>query len=468
MVNAIATRETPQGITNVPVTWSAVSGPGAVTIEPASATSAAVSFPVAGAYVLRASATYGTATVTDEVRVETGTVLTAQTIGTTTAAGSWSEIDSVPGSFAGGTITVSGAGSGISGSGTSDGFYLLAAPMAGDFDLMVRVASISNPAAGGSCRIGLMARASSAANAPYAFTLHKGTGEHGFQARLTAGAAPYSSTGGTQYAMPRWIRLVRSGEVFSAYHSTDGSTWSQRGTSQTIPAMGAAPLVGLAVTSAVAATPATAGFDNLNFLLPTNTGPLVEAGSVLTGGGPWHLDATASDDGRPGTLAPLWVNVSGPVAARFAMPSAIDTNVSFTAGGSYRLRLTVGDGAITTFDETTAIVTVPEPLLAWRQVHFGTTAGTGNSANTGDMDHDGLLNILEYALLTSPTQSNASPIRITPDSEAVTISLNRDPNRADVTITIEASAMLDGSWTAIARSPNGAPFPSPRPDSLFP
>ena len=77
MVNAEATRDTPQGITNIPVTWSKVSGPGTVTFETVTSTASAASFSTPGTYVLRASSTYGATTVSDEVRVNMGLALTA-------------------------------------------------------------------------------------------------------------------------------------------------------------------------------------------------------------------------------------------------------------------------------------------------------------------------------------------------------------------------------------------------------
>ena len=43
-----------------------------------------------------------------------------------------------------------------------------------------------------------------------------------------------------------WLRLVRAGNVFTAYYSTDGVAWTQNGPTQTIP-MGASVNVGLAV-----------------------------------------------------------------------------------------------------------------------------------------------------------------------------------------------------------------------------
>lgn len=461
MLVAQASRETAGGTVAVPIVWSTLSGPGTATFESTGATTTAATFPAPGDYRLQASATVDATTVTEELLVQVGRTLTAQTIGTTTAAGSWSEADSVPGSLAGGTLTITGASTGISSTGTSDGFYFLAAPRSGDFDISVRVASRLNPGGSNSCRIGLMARASTATNAPYAYTHYRGNGPHSYQARLTAGTAPYSSTGSETYTLPRYLRLVRSGDSFTAYHSADGITWAQRGTSQNIPAMGPAPLVGIAVTSAVTATAATAVLDQANFHLPTNIGPAVNAGPALAGSGPWNLDATVSDDARPAGLATLWQPEGG---VNFTNASNPDTAVSFDASGNYRLRLTASDGAITTFDDTTADVIAGSPLLAWRDFHFGNMEGTGDTANLADKDRDGLENLIEYALLTSPNQPNPSPFTLASEPGQVTLSLSRDPARSDVSIHIESSSTLTGTWSTIASSISGTAFVSSAPD----
>ena len=467
MLVAQATRDTPGGVVTLPHAWSTVSGPGAVTFESASAGATAATFSASGTYVLRATASAGAFTGSTDLRVDVAPVLTAQLIGTSTAASSWSETDTVSGSHAGGTITLTGASTGLSSSGLTDGFYFLAAPVTGDFDFAVRIASLANPGGSGSCRFGLMARASTATNAPYAMSFYRDGATACFQARLTAGDDPYDSLGTTVYALPQWVRLVRSGDAFSGYTSPDGVAWTQRGTTQTVAPMGASPLVGLAITSAVTATASTAVFDSLNFFLPTNRGPVVDAGAALTGAGPWNLDATVSDDGRPvpSALTPLWQAVGGAGVVEFLNPSSVDTGVSFSASGSYRLRLSVGDGAITTFDETTANITAA-PLLAWRQTNFGTTLGTGDAANLADGDSDGWQNIVEYALLTAPNLATVAPFNIAKAGSDFIIALNRDPQRTDVTITIESCTDIGGAWTPVARSTSGAAFVSLVPEAV--
>lgn len=53
--------------------------------------------------------------------------------------------------------------------------------------------------------------------------------------------------------------------------------------------------------------------------------------------------------------------------------------------------------------------TTLSPIEVWRGTYFPTHLNTGNAANTADPDHDGIPNLVEYALGTDPTS-------ITPDS----------------------------------------------------
>ncbi|MES2708303.1 MAG: Calx-beta domain-containing protein [Verrucomicrobiota bacterium] len=455
MLRAEGTAVTPQGISTVPTAWSMVSGPGSAAFEEDSGRTA-VKFTANGDYVLRATATDGTRSGFTDLHVRVGAVRTAVDIGTTTAAGSWSESDAADGSGLGGKITVSGAGSGISTSGTSDGFYFLAAPVTGNFDVKCRVLSLDNPGSSNSCRAGLIVRATVAANAPYAMMLHKADFNTAFHARLTAGADPYDSTGTTPDTLPGWIRLVRAGNAFSAYSSPDGSIWTQRGTTQTIAGIGTSPLLGFAVTSAAAATASTAVYDSYTGFLPTNIGPLVNAGPALSGAGPWNLDATVTDDGMPApaALTTLWRQMDGTGPVSFTTSSAIDTGVSFLASGTYRLRLSAADGGMTTFAETSAAVSAMSPLLAWRQAHFGSTADTGEAANGADSDQDGLANILEYALGTKPKTATAPPLEMSAEGGQWTLRFPRQSGSGQVILTLQSSTDLV-EWAAAARSENG-------------
>ena len=62
---------------------------------------------------------------------------------------------------------------------------------------------------------------------------------------------------------PVWIKLVRRGNSFAAFHSQDGQRWTRIGEAQTV-AMPGAVRAGLAVTSHDVGRRTTAVFSNFN------------------------------------------------------------------------------------------------------------------------------------------------------------------------------------------------------------
>jgi len=89
-------------------------------------------------------------------------------------------------------------------------------------------------------------------------------------------------------------------------------------------------------------------------LQPPNTAPVVSAGLDLAVQLPGQaaLDGTVTDDGQPLTApTTTWSRVSGPGTATFGDPALVDTTASFSAPGSYTLRLTANDGALSAFDD---------------------------------------------------------------------------------------------------------------------
>jgi Calx-beta domain/PKD domain len=448
MCQAQASHQTPEGPVQQAVSWSFVSGPGTAVIESPGSNTTGVTFPADGLYVIRVSSGQGTAIAQKDITVLVGSAFYPKrdvALTPPTVAGSVT-LDN-------GSYTVTGASSGISSSGTNDGFYFVSTPITGDFDVKCRIASISNPGGSGSCRWGLMARASFAANAPYAMSFHKGAGTHSSQFRLTAGTAPIASDGTTVYTMPRWVRLTRVGGVFAAYYSADGTAWTQRGVDQTIT-MGTTCYVGLAITSAVQATASTAVFDTLDFTPVANIGPNVNAGPALTGSGPWNVDGTVTDDGAPtpANITTLWSTHGGAGLAAFANAAAVDTGVTFPTSGAYTLRLTANDSDVMTFDDTTANVTVGmAPIEIWRQDKFGADASNPTIAGNGaDPDRDGIINLFEYGLNLDPHNADAMPNL--PWSEInggnLAIVYRRNLAATDLTYTVQGSPDL-ANWSTV-------------------
>jgi alpha-L-arabinofuranosidase len=102
-----------------------------------------------------------------------------------------------------------------------------------------------------------------------------------------------------------------------------------------------------------------------------------------------NLNATATDsDGAPyGTLSTTWSKVSGGGSVVFSNVNAISTTATFSTNGTYVLRLTASDGALSTGNNVTVIVnatpgisTPPAVTNALAQVDGLTVAAGGEPA----------------------------------------------------------------------------------------
>ena len=70
-------------------------------------------------------------------------------------------------------------------------------------------------------------------------------------------------------------------------------------------------------------------------------------------------------------------------------------------------------------------------LEIWRFENFGNETGTGNRADNADFDNDGLSNLLEFGLGTSPTEPNVLPVTITDKGSAPTLLVDISANTSD-------------------------------------
>ena len=281
--------------------------------------------------------------------------------GTTTLPSPWASRDvgspSLAGSAAaaGGTFTVAAGGENIWG--TSDQFHFVYQRLQGDVEVIARVASLQH--ADSWSKAGVMIRESLAGGSRNAFMMVSGTQGWGFQSRTETGDVSYRRDGPSGDTLG-WVRLVREGNLFSAYRSTDGTTWSLVGSDAI--SMASTVYVGLALTSHDTAQRATATFTNLTARTPTtgNQPPTVSltrpaASSTFTAPASITLAATASDsDGtvtrvdfyRGSTL--LWSDTSSPYGYTW-------TNV---ASGSYQLTAVARDDDGATRTSAAAGVTV--------------------------------------------------------------------------------------------------------------
>ncbi|MEP6914281.1 MAG: Ig-like domain-containing protein, partial [Acidobacteriota bacterium] len=155
-----------------------------------------------------------------------------------------------------GTFTVKGSGADVWG--TSDQFHYAYRPLSGDGSIVARVASLENVSSW--VKAGVMIRETLAPGSAHAFMLVSPSKGVAFQRRPAANGASVG-TGGTTSTAPRWVKLTRAGQTFTAYESANGSAWTVVGT-ETIP-MGGTVLIGLAVTSHNTGATATCTFDSV-------------------------------------------------------------------------------------------------------------------------------------------------------------------------------------------------------------
>ena len=170
-------------------------------------------------------------------------------------------------SAANGTFTVNGAGADVWG--TADAFHFAYLPLSGDSSIIARVATVSSQSSW--VKAGVMIRGSLSASSAQAFMLVSHAKGVAFQ-RRTADGGTSASTAGSASTAPRWVKLVRSGSTISGYESADGSTWTLVG-SDTF-ALSTSAYVGLAVSSHISGTLATATFDNVTASAGQSTGGL--------------------------------------------------------------------------------------------------------------------------------------------------------------------------------------------------
>jgi FlaG/FlaF family flagellin (archaellin) len=245
-----------------------------------------------------------------------------------------------------GTYAVGGAGADIWGN--ADQFTYGYKALQGDGSMIARVVSDDGKGANTWSKAGVMIRETLAAGSTHAFMPITAGGGNGrsFQRRLVADLASTNADGpAPTVTVPRWVKIERKGNDFSAFDSVDGKTWNQIGTAVTI-VMKDPVLIGLAVTSHLAGTVRTWTLDSVS-----TTGNVVPDGPITA----WKVINTTQN-----AVAPLYVAIEDK-AGKIAMvnhpnPAAVNTTVidlwrvpmsSFTGidlKNAAKMYIGVGDG----------------------------------------------------------------------------------------------------------------------------
>ena len=181
-------------------------------------------------------------------------------IGASVPAGSTTTVEN------GKAYDIAGGGSDVNG--TADHFYFAHQQRTGDFDVKVRVQSITR--AHDWSKAGLMARATLAARSPNVFIMATpDVSGYRMSSRFSDGGSTLASGTGIVSYPNTWLRLRRQGNVFTGYRSTDGVNWTVVGSRNL--SLPQTVYFGMAVTSHNSGKTVTAKFRDLGDVAPAAT-----------------------------------------------------------------------------------------------------------------------------------------------------------------------------------------------------
>ncbi len=203
----------------------------------------------------------------------------------------------------------------------------------------------------------------------------------------------------------------------------------------------------------------------------------VDFGPVVAGSGSAALTFTLTNPGDA-EISGLSVSIDGANNADFAAGALSDTH--FVPGESVTFNVTYAPGALTAgssaglhivsnvggskspFDISLSGMGVTANQ-GWQQQYFGVITGAGNAAPGADPNHNGIPNLMEYALGGDPAGvSSGSGVLpgagVDAAGNRLQLSFNRYPSRNDITLIVQAADSLAGPWTDLAQSANGAAF----------
>lgn len=294
----------------------------------------------------------------------------SQDIGAVGAAGSFSQSN--------GVLTVQGSGGDIWYE--ADEFRYAFQAVSGDYMLTARVTNMQNTAAW--AKAGVMMRESLNADSRYVLNFMSPANGVALQHRTATGgsASGVANTGGL--TVPYWVRLVRIGNVFSAYRSPDGTNWTSLGS--TTVNMNGNYYAGLAVCSVNDGMLNQSVFDNVSIAVPQFPGA-VSALTASAAGGLAGLQWTAAANATAYNVKRA-TSSGGPYSTvASGVTGTVFLNTGLVNGTTYYYVVTatsaLGEGSASPEAAVTpAALTLPSP---WLQADVGAvaTAGNGGEAN---------------------------------------------------------------------------------------
>jgi hypothetical protein len=177
----------------------------------------------------------------------------------------------------------------------------------------------------------------------------------------------------------------------------------------------------------------------------------MELGSTAQGTGYDHLTITGSA-AINGTLNVVLINGFIPAAG-----DSFDLLDGTTTGAFANINLPAlpagrtWDTSQFTSNGTITVVSSLTPIEAWRQLHFGSPANTGNGADLFDFDNDGLTNLVEFAFGQNPKLPGSAGLpQVQSSGGNLTLQFAEPAGAGGITYRAEWSGTLEpNDWHAI-------------------
>jgi hypothetical protein len=466
--------------------WSYVAGPGTVTFSNASSLNSTATFSVAGSYTLRLTASDGKATTSDDM-----TVVVSNAISTSNSTIKPANKAPVVNAGVDQSITLPASAT-LSGSATDDGLptgstiSLNWTKVSGSGSVVfVNVNSLNASAAmsvAGTYTLRLTASDGALSSSDdVVITVNPAPAVNqaplvnaGPDQTITLPASATLSGSATDDGLPTGSTLSKSWSTVSGPGSVIFGNAASPNTTATFSTAGTYTLRLTANDSALSATDDVV--ITVNPIVPTNTKPVVNAGpdQTITLPATATLSGSATDDGLPtgSTLTKSWSTVSGPGSVIFGNAASPSTTATFSTAGTYTLRLTANDSALSASDDVIITVNPALPVNQAPVVNAGpdytltlpngiTLAGTA----TDDGLPTGSTLTKTWTQVSGPgtvTFGNASALNSTANfSVAGTYTLRLTANDGQL------SSSDDVVFTVIAAPVNQAPVVNAGPDYTF-
>jgi len=95
---------------------------------------------------------------------------------------------------------------------------------------------------------------------------------------------------------------------------------------------------------------------------------------------------------------------------------------------------------------TAVLIIIEPPTSVWKLAHFGTNANNAVASDSADADHDGAVNLLEYAFATDPNVANSNSFTGNLVGKQFQLHFPRNTSASDITCIVQTSDTLT-TWS---------------------